>query len=572
MIAPPGFVPAMVRRYPRRTALLIVLLVLSGTVESVGVFVLLPLLELATGASDGGGSAISNVVERALGRAGITPRLESLLVLISAAMVLKAAFRLAAMRQVGITVARVATDLRLDYVESLLGARWAHFVHERAGRYATAIGHEAARASAAYRQACLLFAAVVHVLIYTGIALLVSWKIALLAIAGGAVLVAVRSPLVRRARAASVDQTRLVKSIASRLTDALGAMKPIKAMGGEHYLRPLLRAEVADLESAQQRQVFATEALSASREPVLVILVCILLYATLTGAPHSFASVLVMAFVFMRLTGQIGEVQRHYQDMLLGESAYSSIRESMDIAAAFRESATGAEPPSLREEIRLVDVTFSYGGERVLREISLDIPAGGFVALIGPSGAGKTTIADLISGLHVPDSGAVLIDSMPIAQLDLAAWRRRIGYVPQGAFLFHDTLFRNVSMGDPAIAAVDVARALEQAGAGLLTQQLERGLETVLGERGARLSGGQAQRVALARALVRKPDLLILDEVTSALDPDTEAEICETLRGLRGTVTVLAISHQPAMTGGADLVYRIEGGRITPADAAAAAS
>jgi ATP-binding cassette, subfamily C, bacterial len=166
----------------------------------------------------------------------------------------------------------------------------------------------------------------------------------------------------------------------------------------------------------------------------------------------------------------------------------------------------------------------------------------------------------------------VLIDGIDLGQIDLAAWRRRIGYVPQGAFLFHDTLFRNVTMGDPMISAADVARALEQAGAADLTHQLERGRDTVLGERGARLSGGQAQRVALARALVRRPSLLIPDEVTSALDPDTEAEICETLRGLRGIVTVLSISHQPAMMRVADLMYRIEDGSIMPADAAAAAS
>jgi ATP-binding cassette subfamily C protein len=171
---------------------------------------------------------------------------------------------------------------------------------------------------------------------------------------------------------------------------------------------------------------------------------------------------------------------------------------------------------------------------------------------------------DLVVGLYQPWQGNIYIDGVPLSDIDLIAWRTMIGYVPQEMLLFHDSIYRNVTLGDDEISREAVAEALQAAGAADFVNALPQGMSTVIGERGAKLSGGQRQRIAIARALVRKPRLLVLDEVTTALDPATEAEICATLRSLSGSVTVLSISHQPAMTSVADMVYRIEDGRIFP--------
>jgi ATP-binding cassette subfamily C protein len=237
------------------------------------------------------------------------------------------------------------------------------------------------------------------------------------------------------------------------------------------------------------------------------------------------------------------------------------------MAKAQAEPTSGTlEPPPLREGIVLESVDFSYGHTPVLTGASLTIPAGKFVALVGRSGAGKTTIADLIVGLHAPQAGRVLVDGIPLEEIDLRGWRQEIGYVPQEMFLFHDTIYRNLTLGDPEIPREAVEDALRAAGAWEFVSGLSHGLETVMGERGSKLSGGQRQRVAIARALVRKPKLLVLDEVTTALDPRTEAAICATLQGLKGEVTILAISHQRAMTEAADVVYRLEGGTAQQSD------
>jgi ATP-binding cassette, subfamily C, bacterial len=199
--------------------------------------------------------------------------------------------------------------------------------------------------------------------------------------------------------------------------------------------------------------------------------------------------------------------------------------------------------------------------------VALSIAAGELAVLIGPSGAGKTSIVDLLVGLVQPQVGQIWIDDVLLSDLDLKAWRCTVGYVPQETFLLHESVFVNVTLGDLALTASDVETALRAAGAWEFISALPEGMETSVGERGARLSGGQRQRIAIARALVRKPQFLILDEATASLDPDSEAAICATVRRLRGAMTILAISHQPALLEVADTVYRLDNGivrRVTP--------
>lgn len=559
------FIRFFLRAYPIRTAALVVLLVLSGLSEGIGIVTLLPVLELSTAHSPRAhSSALSRTVAHAFGAVGLQPTLGALLASIVAGMVLKGLFRLLAMKQVGYTVARVETDTRLALISALLRSRWSYFVSQPTGKFGNAIGFESSRAAASYQNVCALLASSIQVMVYGAVAFLVSWQIAVLAIFGGAVAIAVLGQLIRVGREAGRHQAELMKSLTSRLTDALQGIKPIKAMSREHHLQPLLEAETRGINRARERQVLASEALASSQEPILVVLMAVALYFLLTYGDQPFATILVMAFLFYRLAGRISLLQTDYQAIAVGEGAFWSIRQSIESAEKHRETMTGRKaPPRLERGISLVDVRFAYGEKVVLDGVDLTIPAGRLVALVGPSGAGKTTIADLIVGLYAPTSGRVLVDDMPLDEVDLRAWRRRIGYVPQEMFLFHDTVYRNVALGDPAIDRAATREALEAAGAWEFVKELPGGLDAVLGERGSKLSGGQRQRIAIARALVHRPELLVLDEVTTALDPVTEREICATLRSLRGRVTILSVSHQPAMVEAADVVYRLDRGRAT---------
>jgi ATP-binding cassette, subfamily C, bacterial len=558
------FVGHFVRAYPGRTVLMVGLLILAGFAEGLGVVTLLPVLELAIGTRDQPPSAISQAVADVLAGVGLSPTLGILLSVIVVAMVAKAAFKWMAMNQVGYAVAQIATDLRLRLFRALMKARWSHFTSRPTGHFSNAISSEAGRAARAYKEACDFFASLIQVAVYLALVLLLSWQMALIIIAVGLGVVYLLRRFVTMAREAGRRETRLMKQLVWRLTDALPGIKPIKAMGRERHLLPLLEEEANDFNEAQRRQVLAAESLKAFQEPILVVAIAVGLFLVLTWGNEPFATVLVMVFLFNRAVGRINSLQSKYQHIAKGESAFTSIHSLAQEAERAEEVVTGRQPPPpLEQGIRIEQVSFSYGRHRVLDQVSLTIPSGSFVALIGPSGAGKTTLADLVAGLHRPQEGEIFLDHVPLGELDLPGWRAQIGYVPQETLLFDASVYRNVTLGDQSVSREEVRRALEAAGAWEFVSRLEKGLDHPIGQQGARLSGGQRQRIAIARALVGRPRLLILDEATTALDPATEQGILDTLAELGGQVTVLAISHQPAMKRAADIVYEVADGRVT---------
>jgi len=252
-----------------------------------------------------------------------------------------------------------------------------------------------------------------------------------------------------------------------------------------------------------------------------------------------------------------------HQKMVTSESAYWALDATINQARAEAERGTGSERVALNDGIEFDNVSFAYGEHRVLTDVSLKIPAGVITCLVGDSGSGKTTIADLVIGLMKPQSGEIRVDGRPLGDLDMRSWRHSIGYVPQENLLLHDSIFHNVVLGDPSLTRAQVEAALQVAEAWDFVTRLPNGIDTIVGERGTLLSGGQRQRIMIARALAHQPKLLILDEATSALDPGTEAGICATLRSLRGKLTILAVSHQAAMADIADEVYRVDGGALS---------
>jgi ATP-binding cassette, subfamily C, bacterial len=563
-----GLIGQLLRAYPRRSAFMVLLLLISGLAEGIGLMTLLPVLEIAlTDSADL--SRPSLVIVALLASLGLAPTLPLLLLIVVLAITTKALFQFLAMWKAGNTVAHVATDLRLAYIDAVLGARWSYFVHERAGNIATAVSAEAHRAAMAYRHACSVVALLVQSVVYLTIAILVSWQVAGMGLLAGVVLTLLLGHLVKKSRNAGRQQTETTRALVARMTDAMAGIKAIKAMGRERDLQPLLESEARGINSAYRSHVLAQEGLRQSQEPLLVGMLSVALYFAIAVMQQALPAVMVLAFVFYRLVGRIGLVQSEYQTLANSEGAYYVIKAGIRAAREASEVYSGATIADLRGAVEFRNVSFDYGETSVLRNVSFRIPLGQFVTLVGASGAGKTTVADLLVGLRVPDSGEVLIDGVSLQDVSLKQWRTSIGYVPQELFLFHDSLLKNITLGNRLFSETDAWEALELAGAADFVRALPDDIHTVVGERGARLSGGQRQRVAVARALCGNPKLLVLDEVTASLDPDTEAALCETLRKLRGRVTIFAISHQAALMKPADVVYRADCGQITPIDEAA---
>src|SRR5690606_29917769 len=205
------------------------------------------------------------------------------------------------------------------------------------------------------------------------------------------------------------------------------------------------------------------------------------------------ATVMVLVVALGRAFSYFGKVQKQYQKLAEGESAYWSLIDAIKAAETAQEDLQGGITPRFEHSLTLEDVHFAYDQHPVFQGLSLRIEAGSLTTLVGPSGSGKTTIIDLAIGLLRPQSGNVLLDGVPLQDIDINQWRKMIGYVPQDTILLHDSIYHNITLGDPALTADQVEQALRAAGAWDFVTQLAQGLDTVVGERGGKLSGGQRQ-------------------------------------------------------------------------------
>ncbi len=564
-----------IRAYPLQSAIALGALVFANLAEAFGLSAMVPLISIVIGSSDhpaslpvvGEFQAVSTIersVTEIFGTVGLTPTIGNLLIVFMAGMLLKAALVLAAKKRVGYTVASVATDLRLALLRALFRTRWEYFTRQPIGRLTNAMSSQAGRSARAYHSVISLIAAIMNAMVYAVILFLVSWQATLAAIAVGLASMYMLRFLITKSKIAGKQRTKVLQSLIARMTDSLMMIKPLKTMAREHLADAVLRKKTKRLKKVMKKEVFASQALSAFQEPVSISFLAAGLYMALVVWKLPPATVFMVIFLLSKLLKKIQKIPKVYQSMVKAESAYWSLKNKIEAAQRARESLAGMYEPTLLQSIRLDSVSFAYDECRILDKVTMDFPVGSFTAIVGPSGGGKTTVVDLVTGLLRPQQGEIWIDDFPLAKIDLKKWRQMIGYVPQETLLLHDSILVNVTLGDEEPTDEDVENALRAAGAWEFVSIQSQGMHHVVGERGHKLSGGQRQRIAIARALVHKPKLLILDEATTALDPASETAICETMQKLAGEITILAISHQPALMKVADHVYRLKDKTVVP--------
>lgn len=550
----------------RRAAHMIVLLTIAGVMEGFGIAAILPVLDTMVSADGTESGQIQEVLARVLGTVGLAPTLPVLLCLFVLMFFLKGVAYYFAMVTVGSVVAKVVMELRIRLLRAVTNAQWRHVLRYPSGFIGNAISNEAGRTGMAYQEFAGLISEAIQVMVYLGLVFLVSWQTGLAAIAAGLLILALLQGRVSASRIAGHDQVQLLRTILARLTDALPSLKPLKAMGREEYLLPRLEQDTEAFFHAQKREIASTELLYKAREPILMATLALGLWIILSFTSISSTAIMILAALFYRSVTSITNMQQRWARVVIGDSSFRSLMEHIESAESAREDwvSKGGDPPRLERELRLDSVTFSYdGGAPVLNDVTASIRPGSFVAIVGPSGSGKSTLTDLITGLLRPTDGRILVDDVDLSETDVLQWRRRIGYVPQESMLFSDTIRANISLGESSVTTEQVEAALTAASAWDFVSRLDGASNHRIGEEGTSLSGGQRQRLAIARALVTNPRLLILDEPTTALDAQSEQEVLRAVQALKGQLTILAISHQPAIRDLADEVWTVDGGTIT---------
>ncbi len=545
-----------------RPIFVIICLVLAGLAEMVSMSALLPAATQVAGGPTENSSSLNQTVENVMLAIGIAPTLTNFILIVSGSFILKALLAFTAMTYVGYTVAWVATDMRSALLRRLLDANWSYFTNQRVGFIANSISNDATRAGNAYNASAISISYIIQASAYAAVAILISPKLAIASILVGVTLAVSLRSFVKMSRKHGYRQTDNTAKLVTDVSDALSNIKPLKSMERQASYIELFRRKIKAIRRALFRQRLAVHGRKCGEEILVALFIGIGGYAAVVLGGLPLPELLVFGIIFFQMVSLVGKAQLKLQNAVQFESAWWRLHELIDASEKAVEENPGTKTPTLEQGASFESVVFAHQNKTVIHEASLEIPAGKMTVLQGPSGAGKTTLIDLLIGLYRPASGTVRIDGVDLMEIDLHKWRRMIGYVPQELTLFNGTVRENITVGDQSFSDEDIARACQLAGVTDFLEDLEQGLETQTGDMGVKISGGQRQRIALARALVGEPKLLILDEVTSALDPATETAIVERIQALTGQYTIVAITHRPAWTEVADKTYHVEKGAV----------
>ena len=566
----------LTRPYRGRLALGLVTTFLASLLDGFTLVILIPLLKHlfgTTGALHAGSTQLEAFVDRVTAPlvAGVSAGQAAgrLVVLLVAGLLLKNALGYAA-SQISVGVQEgLVRDLRTRIFDHLLTLDLGFFQRTRAGALISGIITEVDQTKTVITASLLsLFQNIIVVATTLVVLSQISLRLTLLTLACVPAMVLLLQTLLKRLRQHSRARARERGEVTATIAERIGAVRLIRAYGEEARES----ARFASQASRYRRQVIRTQRFSSLTSPLTEVfsgfLVILIIWAgtrpSLMGLGGALAPETIIVFLIaaLKLTSPLKTISSYPAVMAVTLASAERVFDILD------EPSTEVDRPGEGEarferEVVFEGVSFRYGqGDLVLSEVSFALPRGKVVALVGPSGAGKTTLADLLPRFHDPTAGAITMDGVPLTRLTRRSLRAIMGVVSQDTVLLNDTVLANIAYGSPGATRAQVEAAARAANADQFIAQLPQGYDTLLGERGTRLSGGQRQRIAIARALLRDPPILILDEATSALDTESERLVQQAIDRLMAERTVLVIAHRLATVRDADEIVVLEAGRV----------
>ncbi len=457
---------------------------------------------------------------------------------------------------------RVMKQIIIDEYGSFVNASWRFFGTKKYGTLANTVVKETERVGLAFEALAAILAAVITGFSYIALAGFISWKLLLIVLILTIIVAAPTYLIGKSIYRIRKIHTDAYNSFQSLVYDTLNSLKLIVGFSKRKDTIQGIKSTIEIIAKTSVQFIMIRVFSGMIGEPLGIILVVVSVFVGLNRLNLDVAEMFAFLYAVNRLAGQVQLVISQRNELKGAEPSLQQIYSLKSEADELKE-ASGVEKIDTFKKIIFSDVSFSYNNQKVvLNKISLIIPKEKMIAIVGPSGTGKSTLIDLIMGFYYPDSGSILVDSIPIQRINLHTWRNIIGYVTQQPFLFNATIRENLTWAKQDATEADIREACELANATEFIDTMDRNIDTVVGERGVRLSGGQSQRICLARALIKRPEILILDEATSSLDSHSELMIQKSIEYLSEKTTIISIAHRLSTIKNADYIYHMEAGKI----------
>ncbi len=451
---------------------------------------------------------------------------------------------------------------RDELFRKYLGVSWLYYLDQRAGDALNTITVEVTRGRQLFSNVIGLLDTALLVLFYTAAAAYISPGYILVAAAFFVLLGIILLPLFRKVRAYGSKIVRANQDLMQQLNEFVPGLKVVRASGMEEIVQKIVALQTLKLASIGLRMGFLKSLPKATLEPITLILVVGLVYLMRAYQVSSTSELAVTSLILLRILQRVAGLQNQWINISENLASFALITKLPGMLEKHRELRPGGSVERF-DRLEFRHVSFSYRADQpALVDINLKINRGEFIGIVGGSGAGKTTLVDLVLSLLAPSTGDVLVNGHALKQITPSCWRDLIGYVPQETILFNDTIVNNITLLREGVTVEDVYRATRIAAADDFIRAFPERYETVVGDRGAKISGGQRQRLALARALAHKPQILLLDEATSSLDSLAEQKIQGAIEELRSELTIIVVAHRLSTVMNADRIIVLDKGRL----------
>ena len=540
----------------------VLLLVVESLVGVVSIFALAPVIDFFIHPDLQNISAVTRQAAGVMRSIGLPVTLSSFLAFFLAVQLLKSGLAILARHCLLATKYAVLRDLMIGTFEDLFRARWLFFSGSKQGTVVNTFVREMTVVGDAFGAMALFLSSLLQLAFYLSVPFYLSWQVTSLSLAT-ALLVA--SPFLLLGKISyRLGQltTSTANEIAAVIQESLAMAKVILGFGNQDKSVLALRRAF----DAHRRTTVKSQTLGVTPalmyEPLGMLVLAITVFtAQKFAVPLSELAVLLWAW--RSCIPMLGKIMSERTRLSTFFPSYEQLVNIRQQARDLKQRSGELPFTGFRAEIAVENLTFAYPGhEPILSDINLAIPKGKMVALVGKSGAGKSTFIDMIMGFHEPVSGMITFDGIPLQKFDINSYRQRIGYVPQDSVLFNMTISDNLRWGNEEASEAEIGEACRQANASEFIERFPDGYDTLVGDRGVRLSGGQCQRLALARAVLRNPELLILDEATSSLDTYSERLIQQAVESVAKETTVIVIAHRLSTVVNADYIYLLERGSV----------
>ena len=467
----------------------------------------------------------------------------------------------------------VVRDLRNRLYDKVLTLPTAWFTQERRGDFLARISGDVTEVESGYVASLdLLIKNPVLIVIYFGTLLFLSPELTLFVVLFVPGFVWVMGLIGRRLKRQSHEAQALWSDTLAQVDETLGGIRVVKAFNAEETMRRRFHGITERMRSTLRR-VGTRQALA---HPVSELLGTVMILAVLVfggvliirgegflGRKFLDASQFIFYLVILySVIEPVKTLARALYNLPKGKASLERIQSVLTVSDTIPTAAQPLAADGLRQGLRLEKVDFAYAGVPALHDIELDIPAGATVALVGASGSGKSTLLDLLPRFYDPDGGRITLDGRDLRDFDTASLRRLFGRVDQDPFLFNDSIFNNIAFGRSGASREEVIAAACTAGADGFIREKPGGYDSLIGDRGVRLSGGERARISIARAVLADPAVLLLDEATASLDSASEKAVQEALERLMAGRTTVVVAHRLSTIRRADLIAVLDGGRI----------